>query len=60
MRVLEGRKRMAHLHTVGALTEHQPPEEADQKESKKEETKSGDGERQDTKTWKMSFSNWNL
>jgi len=36
VRVLEGRKRMAHLHTEGALTEHQPREEADQKESKKE------------------------
>jgi hypothetical protein len=23
-------------------------------------TKSGDGERQDTEAWKMSFSNWNL
>lgn len=45
MRLLEGRKRMAHSHTEGALTEHHPREEADQKESKKEKTKSGDGER---------------
>jgi hypothetical protein len=60
VRVLEGCKRTAHLHTVGVPTEHQPCEEADQKESKKGKTKSGDGERQDTKAWKMSFSNWNL
>ena len=25
MRFLEGRKRMAHSHTEGALKEHQPP-----------------------------------